>query len=88
MAVNPDEIPRYAPPTQAELEEMFGERELPCWTCRHRDELWTGTSMVAGRRVRAAEEWCLAAHDNGGNGDNFPITAQDVPDPCPSWEEE
>lgn len=27
MSVNPDTIPRYAPPTPAELEEMCGEPE-------------------------------------------------------------
>ena len=31
MGVNPDSIPRYAPPTQAELEEIFGEPDDSLW---------------------------------------------------------
>ena len=88
MAVNAHEIPRYAPPTQAELEEMFGERTFPCDTCRHRCELYKGMLEAGGRRRAITEDWCVAAHDNADGGVNFRIDARSVPDPCPQWEEE
>lgn len=39
MAINPDTIPRYAPPTQAELEEMFEGYERGCSRCAYYREV-------------------------------------------------
>lgn len=70
-----DEIPRYAPPTQAELEAMFGDVASPCETCTHR------ITVKVGRRTR---DICVAEHDE--DGEDFGTVIASVVGECGRWE--
>ena len=76
--IQADEIPRYAPPTQAELDAMFGDVTSLCDTCRHRG-VWRERTAVAGSARTAVRELCCLDMD-----DLTPIKAP--VDECTGWE--
>lgn len=72
MPINADTIPRYAPPTQAELEEMFAEPRNLCGDCAHCvDVVDRKNSHKGNLRLLSV---CVASHDAIGDTDGFIVS--------------
>ena len=75
MAINPDTIPRYAPPTWAELADDAPARGA-CHNCKHATDVQlNGVWYVL----------CVCERDRHGEGDLMEC-GDDIYD-CPEWEE-
>lgn len=84
MALQADTIPRYAPPTPAELDALFGDMTTLCDTCRHRGVLRREATTPAGFRRKVVTELCCAAMMRGESDELWRI---DGPvDACDDWE--
>ena len=67
MPINAETIPRYAPPTQAELEEMFAEPRHLCEGCAHCvDVVDRKNSRKGCLRLLSI---CVRSHDEDGDTD-------------------
>lgn len=79
MTIQADTIPRYAPPTPAELDAMFGDMTTLCDTCRHRG-VWCERTQTKGGFARTVRhEFCCE--------DMEELTPIKAPvDECTGWE--
>ena len=83
MPINADDIPRYAPPTFAELEEMFREPRNLCEECAHCIDVVDNPERRGGR-IRLLSI-CVSDHDR--NGDTTGIVITEPMETCREFEE-